>query len=140
MIHYLKEIYDKFPVYQNESLIMGSTVLYILNIIKEFPGDIDIVLTGKSWRLMDKRYGYTPSLLDGKKINYQPIDVNMPYEFYDIIGHDFKFTQCFKDSIKIDGFHFMNPIDVMEWNYRMGREKDLMRNKSIEKYLRGKGS
>jgi len=144
IIENLKKIVLEFPVYVNELLVTNSSALYGIGIIKDPSdiGDIDIALNGKSWRLISEKYPLISTSLTGQKIDlrnmYCKSSFSRPIEFYNSIGHGFKFRQCFKDSIKIDGFHFMNPIDVMEWNYRMGREKDLRRNKIIKEYLKGK--
>lgn len=84
IIKYLKKIYETFPICPNESLIIGSSVLYALSILKDKPRDIDIVLIHKSWRLMDGLYGSQPTLLCDEKIkipDYKSKCLKIPVEF-----------------------------------------------------------
>lgn len=130
LINRIKRLFDSFPIYSSDMLIIGSTTLYLLNLIKK-PRDIDIVIKSKSWRLMFEKYGKIKTPI-GFKIN----QITHPdVEFLDIIGNGLDFNLCYKKSIIINKIHFMNPNDVLTWNYRMGREKDFDRNLLLEKYL-----
>lgn len=152
LIKILEDVYSQFPIYKNESLIIGSTYLSLCGIIQRLPPDIDIVLNTKSWRLMDETYSSVPSPLGNKiniyymrlltksdkrelsKIHYVPDD-SLSVEFFDSIGHEFSFKECFKRSLNISGFHFLNLVDLQKWYDHMGREKDIWKSYLIQKYL-----
>lgn len=154
LISILEDVYKQFPIYKNESLIIGSTYLSLCGIVRHLPSDIDIVLNGKSWRLMDEVYSNISSPLGNKinlhymrllteddrkelsKIHYVSNDLSsLSVEFFDSIGHDFNFKECFQRCLNIHGFRFLNLVNLRKWYDLMGREKDIWKSDLIQKYL-----
>lgn len=138
----LNKMFDNYPIYRSEALVVCSTSLYLLCITDDLPNDVDVILTGKAWRLMEEKYGYVETVLGGKKINIEELKSEIPIEFFDSMGHGLNVEECFKNSIKIIGLYdvrlrVLNPIDSLRWYTSMGREKDKEKCEKIRKYLRG---
>lgn len=129
-----------FDIKPTQCLIIGSAILYELNIIKnDFIDDIDIVLLDPLlWEKFSRQYTVS-EVLYGKAVvlgGYFPYSCKI--EFLNSIGPE-KFNYMTKEGILSNGINFITLENLIIYKKLLNRQKDHIHIELIENYLRKAG-
>ncbi len=144
----IKKILKIFRIEPTQCLIIGSAVLYELNIIKsDIINDIDIVLLDNLWEKLSQKYKaktivdycYIHNVRYGKSINFRMTFNKNLYkiEFLDCIGPE-KFDFMTKEVIISNGIYFITLENLITFKELLDRPKDHVHIELIKKYLTDK--
>jgi hypothetical protein len=129
-----------FNIKPTQCLIIGSAILYELNIIKDdFIDDIDIVLLDPLlWEKFSRQY--TISEVPYGKAVVIVLSFPNPWkiEFLNSIGPE-KFNYMTKEGIVSNGINFITLENLIIYKKLFNRPKDHIHIELIENYLRKEG-
>lgn len=126
----IKKIFKVFDLRSEQCLIIGSAILYELNIINDdIIRDIDIVIDPLSWEKLSQQHRVI-NVRYGKSIIVK--NENIEVEFLNCIGPP-EFLFATKEWIMSNGVRFIILENLITFYRLLDRPKDHIRIKLIEK-------